>query len=218
MDAVVADDGAQVNFGLGSVSGSVSGADVASVTNVVLLERQGRDRGWWDQMLEAYWPDSSVRLSWYDGDAAGFVAGSKAMAERGAVALHHIFAPVARIRGDRAHVEASVAMRIETEVDGVAGDLVSYTRLNYRLERRDGVWRILSLASVYEYATLTPQVPGQVIEVSVEELSKFRASYALLVWNVARQGRPVSDSELGDDRPEEVAAFYAEIREWLNAG
>ena len=51
-----------------------SAMDVALITQVVLAERQGRDRGWWDQMLAAYWPDSTVRLSWYTGDGAGFVA------------------------------------------------------------------------------------------------------------------------------------------------
>jgi hypothetical protein len=164
-----------------------------------------------------YWPDSTVRLSWYSGDGAGFVAGSEAMAKRGSVALHHMFTPTVHVRGDRAYVEAPVALRIATEVDGVPGDLISYTRINYRLERRDGIWRILSLDAIYEYATLTPSVPGQVIEVPVEELDKYRSSYAVLAWNIAREGRPVSQDELGDDRPDEVAAFYTDTWNWLNA-
>ncbi len=40
------------------------GSDIAVITQVVLGERQGRDRGWWDQMAAAYWLDSTVRLSW----------------------------------------------------------------------------------------------------------------------------------------------------------
>ncbi len=195
-----------------------SAQGVVLVTQVVLAERQGRDRGWWDQMLAAYWPDSTVRLSWYDGDGAGFVAGSQAMAGRGSVALHHAYAPVVHVRGARATAELSLAMRIRVELDGVAADLVSYTRLNYRLERRDGHWRITSLAAVYEYTTLDPAVPGQVIEVPVEELRSFRASYALMAWVNARQGRAISSDELGDDRPEELAAFYADAWTWLDAG
>ena len=195
-----------------------SGADVALVTQVVLAERQGRDRGWWAQMAAVYWPDSRVRLSWYNGDGAGFVAGSEAMARRGAVAVHHMFAPVVHVRGDRAYAEAPVGMRIRTEVGGVPGDLVSYTRLNYRLERRAGEWRILSLDAVYEYATLTPAVPGQVIEIPAEELSQYRPSYAVLAWNIAREGREPPGDELGDDRPAELAAFYAATWDWLAAG
>jgi SnoaL-like protein len=195
-----------------------SAADIALITQVVLAERQGRDRGWWAQMESTFWPDSHVHLSWYDGDGAGFVAGSAAMAARGAAALHHIFAPVVHVRAGRAYVELPLAMRIHVSVEGVPGDLVSHTRLNYRLERRDGVWRILTLDAVYEYSTLTPSVPGQTIEIPAEELTKYRASYAVLAWNIAREGRTPGDDELGDDRPEQLAAFYAGIWVWLAMG
>lgn len=198
-----------------------SGSDIALVTQVVLTERQGRDRGWWEQMRAAYWPDSKVHLSWYDGDGAGFVTGSAAMAAHGDVALHRMFAPIVRVHGDRAHAEASTAMRLQVTVDGVAGDLTAYTRLNYRVERRGGdgagEWRILSLDAVYEYATLTPAVPGQVIAVPEEQLRGYRSSYALLAWNVARAGRSFSEDELGEDRPEQLAHFYAGIQDWLDA-
>ncbi|WP_405009475.1 nuclear transport factor 2 family protein [Kitasatospora sp. NBC_01539] len=194
-----------------------SGGDVALVTQVVLAERQGRDRGWWEQMAALYWPDSTVHLSWYNGDGSGFVAGSAAMARRGAVALHHMSAPVVHVRGTRAYVEASVAMRFQVEIDGVPGDLVSHTRLNYRLERRADVWGILSLDAVYEYATLTPSVPGQSIVIPPEDLTGYRSSYAVLAWNIAREGRTPGHDELGDDRPEELAAFYAAVWSWLDA-
>ncbi|GAA3290283.1 nuclear transport factor 2 family protein [Streptomyces cinereospinus] len=212
METAPAEDGA------GRTNRASGGEDASLVTQVVLSERQGRDRGWWDLMAEQYWPDSRVRLSWYDGDGAGFVTGSRAMAERGAVATHHVFAPVVHVRGAKAHAEASVAMRIQVEVGGVTGDLVCHSRLNYRLERRDDLWKILSLDAVYEYCTLTPSVPGQIIEVPPEELAGHRPSYAVLAWNIAREGRSPSTDELGDDRPEELAAFYAAIREWLNSG
>ncbi|MDL4818579.1 nuclear transport factor 2 family protein [Actinomadura opuntiae] len=195
-----------------------SGNDIAVVTQVVLAERQGRDRGWWGQMAAQYWPDSSVRLSWYDGDGAGFVEGSKAMARRGAVATHHLLAPVVHVRGDRAYVEVSVAMRFQVEVDTVMGDLISHTRLNYRLERRAGIWKMLSLDAVYESSTLTPSIPGQTIQIPPEELADYRPSYAVLAWNTAREGRSPSQDELGDDRPEELAAFYVAVWKWLNGG
>ncbi|MEV0845958.1 nuclear transport factor 2 family protein [Streptomyces sp. NPDC049954] len=193
-----------------------SGPDIALVTHVVLAERQGRDRGWWHQMEDQFWDDSTVRLSWYEGDGAGFVAGSAAMAERGAVALHHLFAPVVHVRGARAYTELPVAMRLPVEVEGVRGDLVTHTRLNYRLERRGDIWRIRTLDAVYEYATLSPSIPGQSIRIPEEDLAQYRPSYALLAWNIAREGRSPSQNDLGDDRPEELAALYEAIWEWLN--
>ncbi|MEZ0362351.1 hypothetical protein ACAG26_01415 [Mycobacterium sp. pUA109] len=54
-----------------------SSEDISVITRLVLRERQGHDRGWWDQMAAAYWPDSTVHLTWYRGDGPGFVAGSK---------------------------------------------------------------------------------------------------------------------------------------------
>ncbi len=194
-----------------------AGDDVSAVTQVILHERQGRDRGWWDQMLETYWPDSTVRLSWYDGDGPGFVAGSKALTERGLTTLHSMFAPVVHIRGAKAYVEAPTAVRAPLVVDGVRGDLVSYTRLNYRLERRGGEWRILSLDPVHEGTTLAPSVPGQRIDIPAEELARFRRSYAILAWDLDRNGRAMSEGLLGDDEPEPVAAFYASTWEWLNS-
>ncbi|MGY4399181.1 hypothetical protein ACVWZA_004394 [Sphingomonas sp. UYAg733] len=201
----------------GSTQSVETGNDVAVVTQVVLAERQCRDRGWWDQMAAQYWPDSNVRLSWYTGDGAGFVAGSQAMAASGEVSYHRVFAPVVHLRGDRALVEVPVALRLEVQVDEVSGDLVSYMRLPYRLERRGGIWRIVSLDAIYEYTTLTPLVPGQVINIPVGELAPYRSSYAILAWNAARLGNSLKDDDFGDDRPEEIAALYASASVWLHA-
>ncbi len=201
----------------GSPATGIVRDDVSAITQVVLHERQGRDRGWWDQMLNAYWPDSTVRLSWYDGDGPGFVAGSRELTERGLTTVHSMFAPVVHVRGAKAYVEASTAVRATLIVDGVRGNLVSYTRLNYRLERRNGAWRILSLDPIYEDTTLTPSIPGQRIEIPADELAPFRSSYAILAWELARNGRAMSEGLLGDDQPEPVAAYYATVEQWLNA-
>lgn len=192
------------------------GHDFSVITQVVLHERQGRDRGWWDQMEHAYWRDSTVRLSWYDGNGPGFVAGSKALRKQGMMTVHSMFAPVVHVRGNKAHVETSTAVRALLDVDGVRGDLVSYTRLNYRLERRNSEWRILSLDPIYENTTLTPAVPGERIDIPASELAKYRRSYAILAWELARNGRVLSEGLLGDDQPETVDAFYADVLKWLN--
>lgn len=60
-----------------------------------------------------------------------------------------------------------------------------------------------------------PSVPGERIEIPAEELARFRSSYAILAWDAWRSGRSVNEDPLGDDRPEPVAAFYAELRKWL---
>jgi hypothetical protein len=147
-----------------SEPGSGDGSEVAVITQVILSERQGRDHSWWDQIAAAYWLDSTVRLSWYEGDGAGFVAGSKKHAEHGTTAAHHMFAPAVRVQGNQIHVEVAALMWSTVTVDGTPGNVNSFVRLNYRVERREREWRILSLDPIYEYATLTPGIPGQITE------------------------------------------------------
>ncbi|MFK4122396.1 nuclear transport factor 2 family protein [Streptomyces longwoodensis] len=187
------------------------------VAQIVLRERQSRDRGWWEQMAETYWADSRVRLSWYDGDGPGFVSGSRAMTESGLVTTHQMFAPVVHVRADKAYVEAPTAIRSVTVADGVRGELVVCSRLNYRLQRRQGQWRILSLDPVYESTTLTACVPAEQINVSADELAGFRSSYAILAWDIARRGGTMSADLLGDDEPASVAAFYSSVWKWLQS-
>jgi hypothetical protein len=101
-------------------------SDATEITQLFMHERQGRDRGWFDQMRAAYRPDS-----------------------------------------------------------------------------------------IYERATLTPAIPGQSIVVDPEEVAGLRPSYALVALDLKRQGFSIPTDLLGDDRPDEVAAFYQELNSWL---
>lgn len=191
--------------------------DVSTVVQLVMRERQGRDRGWWSQMTSTYWPDARVDLTWYHGNAAGFISGSRAMHERGARPVHRMFTPAVDIRGNKAHVEAPALTWSTLTIKGKEANFETSMRLNYRLEKRGREWRILSLAVIYEYATVSAAAPGETLDIPAAELAKFRKSYALLSWNQAQRGTQLSQDELGVDRPEEVQKFYDEIKRWLNS-
>ena len=62
--------------------------DITEITQIVLLERQGRDRGWWAQMAKCFHPDSRVTLRWFDGPGPEFVSRSQKMFEMGIRILH----------------------------------------------------------------------------------------------------------------------------------
>jgi hypothetical protein len=128
--------------------------DGAAIARLVLHERQGRDRGWWEQMASTYWPDSQV-------------------------------------------------------------DLVSCTRVSYRVERRSTVWKILSLDCIYERDIAAAAVPGETFTIPADELARFRPSHAILAWHLDRRGYPVGTDLLGDDGPTERDAYYARTLEWL---
>ena len=189
--------------------------DVTEITQVVLRERQGRDRGWWAQMAECFHPDSRVTLSWFDGPGAEFVARSEKMAEMGIRVLHRPSPPVVHLLGDKAVLELPLSVERRFLLKGVEADLASYTRLLYRLERRDGGWKILSLNAIYERDTLTPTVPGTTLDVDHEKLAQFRPSYRFVAYDISMSGRSMTADLYGDDQPEQVQALYHSAFDWL---
>src|SRR6201999_3803632 len=65
---------------LATVAGSDAVDDPAALAQLAPCERQGRDRGWWEEMAGSFWPDSRDTVTWYDGDGPGFAARSRGMA------------------------------------------------------------------------------------------------------------------------------------------
>jgi hypothetical protein len=193
-------------------------ADVVEIEQVVLHERQGRDRGWWQQMRDAFAADSTVNLSWYAGDGAGFVDGSERMSGHGDKAVHRLAPPIVHVHNDRAIAEVSCGVEFQVSIGGVPAHLVSYTRLNYRLTRRDGRWRVQNMDAIYERDTLTPAFPGDTLTVGSPEVAGLRPSYALLTYYLRSKGYTIGDDLLGDDRPDRVRNFYDEMLHWLREG
>ena len=205
----------QVNHAVANEDVSAIKSDIETVTQLILLERQGRDRGWWDQMRAQYWPDAVMHLSWFDGSAHDNVDMSKEMNSGGNLATHRLSPIVVHVDGDRALAEVPAAIEAPTIIQGVDVVLTSYLRLQYRAIRREGDWRLLSLNTVYERDLLAATTPGRVVHVDDAELAPFRKPYRLLAWFLASRGYSVLDDLLGEDRPDEVAAFYERERRWL---
>ncbi|MER5435732.1 nuclear transport factor 2 family protein [Streptomyces sp. NPDC002588] len=186
------------------------------VTQLVLRERQSRDRGWYDEMAACFADDSVVQMSWFTGSGAEFVRRTRAMAGRGDYAVHRLSPPAVRVHGDRALAELPLIIEWRIDVDGTEADLASACRSQYRAERgTDGLWRIARITSVYEKDTLVPVLPGARLTVDPDELARYRPSYRFLAWYLNRKGYPVGDHHLGDDRPEAVAAQYRAEHAWL---
>ncbi|WP_410565799.1 nuclear transport factor 2 family protein [Amycolatopsis sp. cmx-4-61] len=192
--------------------------DVTEITQLVLKERQARDRGWWDRMRAAYADDSAIRLSWFRGGGAEFVAESRKMAERGDLAVHRLSPPVVHQHGDRAIVELPAVIELRTIVDDVEADLASAGRLHYRVARRDGRWLITALDPVYERDRLTPAHPGVTLPVGPADVASYRPPYRFLCYVFSRRGYTVGDDLYGDDRPAEVARFHEAAFAWLAGG
>lgn len=190
-------------------------AETTALGQLVLLERQARDRGWWPLMRECYAPGSTVRLSWFRGSGQEFVAASERMAGRGDLSRHRLGPPVVHVRGPRAVIEVAASIEVRTELRGVEADLTSYARLVYRAERGGSRWRVTSLDPVYERDSLFPSVPGTSVPLDPADLAGPRPSYRLLAYVLGQRGYEVGDDLLGDDQPEAVRRFYRETMDWL---
>ncbi len=190
-------------------------SDIEEVTQLILLERQGRDRGWWEQMAACFHPDSHVSLSWFNGTGADFTARSRVMSESGLRPLHRLSPPTIHLNRARGFVELPAAIEVRFLMGGVEAELISYSRLLYSVERR-AKWKIRSLAVIYERDTLTPAVPGTKLDIDPERFSSFRTSYRCLSYHISLRGLQPPPDLYGDDQPERSQGLYNEIFGWLH--
>jgi hypothetical protein len=189
--------------------------DIEQIQQLILRERQGRDRGWWHRMRAAYTPDATVAVSWFSGSATEFIARSEQMATSGNQAVHRLSPPVIDIVRDRAIAEVPAAIEVRAEIGGVQADLVSYTRLLYRAIRTDGRWLLRSMIAIYERDALVPVVPGAVPAIDTARLEALRGPYRWLAYHLGGQGYSVDQDLPGDDRQATVRALYDEAFAWL---
>jgi pyridoxine 4-dehydrogenase len=215
-------------------------ADITAVTQVILRERQGRDRGWFDQQAACFHPDSRVHITWFDGTGAEFVELSRAVFAEGIRPSHRLSPPAVQLAGERAVAEVPTEISVIQSFGGVEAYVVSYTRLLYRLERShstehnsstegdsstegsssiegsNGNWKIISLDCIYERDTLVPVVYGTSPKLDPDILRRFRRPFMYLAYHLHEIGKSVRDDLYGDDRPEQVEALYESACSWLH--
>ncbi len=190
-------------------------SDIDAISQLVLRERQGRDRGWWDQMRSCFAADSMVTVSWYRGNGDGFTDGSKKMFDSGFRPVHRTSPPVVHQHGDRAVLELPLAIEARVPFDGVETDLTSYSRMLYQVERIGGEWKVKVMTPIYERDTVYPTVPGTSLKLDLEKLKTFRSSYRFIAYHIWLGGRTMVDNLLGDDEPAAVEELYSQAFAWM---
>jgi hypothetical protein len=192
----------------------VESADVSAITQLILRERESRDLGRWDRMRDCFWPDSLVRVSWFQGNGADFVTGSIEMARRGVPAKHRLAPILVSLSGIRAVASLTAIIDLPVKMKGIDATLSTHSRFLYRTERREGRWGIIGFDAIYMRDELTPAIPGQVISIDPREVASFRPTYRLLSYYLKSQGYAIDSGLPGDDRPDLVDALNRQIYNW----
>jgi len=191
--------------------------DAAAVAQLVVRERQGRDRGWWDTWSDCFTEDSTVHMSWFTGSGAEFVRQTRLRSTGGVWGRHRLSPPAVQVHRDRAWAELPLGIEFHLTIGDVEVDLTSYCRSQYRAERIDGTWRIARITSIYERDSLTPSVPGTTLDLDPAALATYRPSYRYLAWYLSQTGTEIRSDLLGDDQPDAVARQYQAENAWLHS-
>ena len=192
-------------------------SDVTEVSQLVVRERQSRVRALSHELLACFHDDATVETSWMQGSAAAYVTGAGERSASSGAIVNRVGPPVVRVSGRRGLVELPSTTTRWIEVHGTEAVLASFMRLLYRVERRDGPWKISAMSAINEGDTLEPAVPGTDLGVNPGGLAGLRPSYRFLAYTRSLDGAAVGQDLLGIDRPEEVDAVYAAAAAWLEA-
>jgi hypothetical protein len=192
--------------------------DRLAIADLARRERFARDKADWDTLADCFWPDALIRTTWFKGSAADFIAGSRQMRAGGMISKHEISPMTVEIVGDRALVESNGQVLVRMMVKGVECDGVAWTRFFSRVRREGGVWRLASWDAIYVKDRLDPLDWTRPPEIDRDALARCRTAYRHFHYTIVEQGGTCNDDLPGDDRPEVVAAFYADADRWLHDG
>src|SRR5690242_10664572 len=171
-----------------------------------------RDQRRWEELLSTFHPDGEIAVSWFRGPFHEFVEHCK----RGGHSKHLIFAPLVRIAGDRALAETSTTILVRQAIEGLAVDMTSRARFLDRLERREGEWRILERAAIYEQDRLDPVEPSEAFARIMQSAaaSKYPEPYRYMAVRLAAAGRPLAEP-VHHDGSAATNELYARYEAWL---
>jgi SnoaL-like domain len=192
--------------------------DRLEIVELIRMERYWRDTAQWDRLAAAYTEDSRVRTTWFDGSGAEFAEASREMAEqRGRQSRHLITPTYVRVSGDRALVDSYGEIHNRAAVEGVECDMLMYCRFFSRLRRTPDGWRLQSFDGIYAKDQIAPVDPSASLPFEWGELQRFRPSYRVWAYTLSLKGYEIGDDELGEDRPEQLAAFLEDAESWLQS-
>jgi hypothetical protein len=174
--------------------------DKAEVAEVIQSWGFWRDQGVWEKLATTFHPEGTIRVTWFNGRFADFIAASKEMRKMRRGAKHDIGGSRIELRGHRAFAETIVKIMGRRELHGVECDSIAWSRFYDFFEKRDR-WAICRRVAVYEKDRIDPVVPGTAIPFDEARLAGMPKAYRFLGYSLALGGFPVSNDLPTDDSP-----------------
>jgi hypothetical protein len=175
-----------------------------------------RDQGRWEDLLSTFHPEGKIAVSWFRGPYKEFVERCRKNFGAGSRAKHLLWPAAVRGAGARALAETNVTILVRQQIEGVWVDLTSRARFLDRIERREGRWRILERAAVYEQDRLDPVEPSIVFVklMQTANAAQHPEPYRYMAYRVKAAGRALATPVHYDGLPE-TEALKARYDAWL---
>lgn len=190
--------------------------DREELFDLVRRERLARDRRRFEQMRECFHDDAYVSTTWYHGTGAeAYVEATRKWMGDRQPGTHWVFPAYADICGDRATVESSAMIASRPKLMDIEVDVEVICRFFSRAVRQDGRWKLLTFRVIFERDIMRPVDHSQILPIDKDVLATLRPSYKFIGYLQTSRGVRLNPDHLGDDRPQELEAFYAGERAWV---
>lgn len=190
------------------------GEDIAEISELVARERLFRARHN-PEIADCYYPDATVATSWQQGPLSTFIGSDSKEVDPRFTIVGNISPAVVHLNEKRAYVELPTCTHMRIMVNGTLAQIESYRRLIYRVEKRNGEWKISQMTSINENDDLRPVIAGQDLHIKSSDLEGLRPSYQFLAYVRKAAGGDISNDLLGTDRPEDIDKLYTQAETWL---
>jgi hypothetical protein len=171
-----------------------------------------RDLGEWDQLRNLFHPDATIEVSWFSGKASDFVDDSMKMGASVIKTKHVITAPVVTFNGDKALAETNAIVVADNAAIGFGCEV--HLRCYDRVEKRNGLWKILERDAIYDMCTFI--FPGGIVEIDKVAVQNYPREYGALAYFIERSGLAV-DRVYPTKGSDLEQTLKAKGRTWLKA-
>ncbi|MFC8231349.1 nuclear transport factor 2 family protein [Streptomyces sp. NPDC057287] len=148
-----------------------------------------RDQGRWDRLRELFHQGARIEITWFEGAASDFVDASARMATTDLRTKHLITSPAVTFSADGSRAVSETNAVIIAENSSLGLGCNGHNRFIDRIERRNGVWRIVDRKSVYDFATFT--FPAGITAIDPEVVARYPREYGALAYVLDLSGFPV---------------------------